>query len=301
MRMLHHQNLRRGLTAFALAPLLAILYVSPVTAQRGRCPIDGRRLDSGQWPEQAKCLLRPVGMYRALGPVLTTLPAPLDILVGRTNVVSKERLIRYVQENGIKEAMIGGPISEPITRARYFIIHDTSEPNFRRETFPYEMINGPEWNERKLDQLVSGKRTHVWVNRVGESATSRDFNLSTTKTGIKLESRYPALRGLFLHIELIQPRRCDPDKRVCCWKNARGEEKCNDGIAPVPGFTVEQMNRLALLYVVASTRRGQWLIPAFHGVVDDEFGVNAHDDPQHFDLALWVHHLQLLLNALNSS
>ncbi len=61
--------------------------------------------------------------------------------------------------------------------------------------------------------------------------------------------------------------------------------------APRPGFSVPQLDRLALLYVAASTRREQWLIPAFHGVIDDEFGSNAHDDQQHFDLNLWASRL----------
>ena len=39
-----------------------------------------------------------------------------------------------------------------------------------------------------------------------------------------------------------------------------------------------------LLYVLASARLGQWMIPAFHANVDRGIA-KAHDDPQHFDLA----------------
>jgi hypothetical protein len=48
-------------------------------------------------------------------------------------------------------------------------------------------------------------------------------------------------------------------------------------------------------------KRAPWevVIPAFHGVIDDEFGANAHDDPQNFDLELWAARLQNLLNDLN--
>jgi len=71
-------------------------------------------------------------------------------------------------------------------------------------------------------------------------------------------------------------------------------------VAPEPGFSVPQLDRLALLYVAASVRRGKCLIPAFHGVIDDEFGIRAHDDPQHFDLELWALRLQALLDELSS-
>jgi hypothetical protein len=37
-----------------------------------------------------------------------------------------------------------------------------------------------------------------------------------------------------------------------------------------------------LVYVAASVRKGTWMIPAFHGVLD--VGVGDHDDPQHFEL-----------------
>jgi hypothetical protein len=239
-------------------------------------------------------------MNRELGPELTSLPAPLDVLVGKTIVVDKDRLRHYLQTHDINEGSVGGRIDDPILEARYFIIHDTSYPNLVRGEFPTnEIINGPEWNRGRLNNLLSGQRTHVWVNRVGESVTSRDYKLATLQTGVKLESRYSTLRGLLLHNELIQPRRCNPRLRVCCRQDARGRQQCNDAIAPEPGFSVPQLDRLALLYAAASTRRGQWLIPAFHGVIDDEFGSNAHDDPQHFDLNLWASRLQVLLNDLD--
>ena len=289
----------RGYALVLFLTITTITWSSPVFGQGGVCPVNGGPLDSGQWPIQAKCLLRTVKMNRELGPMLTSLPAPLDVLVGKTTVVDKSSLKRYLQMHDVDEAGIGGRIDDPIVKARYFIIHDTSYPNLvRREFPPNEIINGPEWNRGRLNRLLSGQRTHVWVNRAGESETSRNYKLATLMTGVKLERRHSALRGLLLHNELIQPRRCNPRVRVCCRRDARGEQHCNDAIAPEPGFSVPQLDRLALLYVAASTRRGQWLIPAFHGVIDDEFGPNAHDDPQHFDLDLWASRLQVLLNDL---
>lgn len=284
----------------ALLTFITLAWSSPAFAQRGVCPISSEPLDGAEWPAQAKCLLRTVQMNRQLGAVLTTLPTPLDVLIGKTVTIDKSKLKSYLEAHEITEANIGGRIDDPILRARYFIIHDTSSPNLVREEFPAnDIINGPEWNRGQLARLVSGQRTHVWIDRVGNSKTSRDYKLATNKTGVKLENRYPAFRGLLLHNELIQPRRCNPSLRVCCRRNARGEQICNDAIAPEPGFSVSQLDRLALLYIAASTRRGQWLIPAFHGVIDDEFGPNAHDDPQHFDLNLWASRLQILLKELD--
>jgi hypothetical protein len=65
----------------------------------------------------------------------------------------------------------------------------------------------------------------------------------------------------------------------------------NDLIAPVPGFSDAQLERLALVYVAASLRRSRWLIPAFHAVIDHEY-VGGHDDPQQFDLEKWAGFVQ---------
>ena len=83
-------------------------------------------------------------------------------------------------------------------------------------------------------------------------------------------------RGLFIGIENIQPRIGLPAVP------APGK-KANDLIAPDPGFTPAQYRRLALLYVAAGVRRGRWLIPAFHAVVDSRYA-DGHDDPQNFDM-----------------
>lgn len=133
--------------------------------------MNGGPLDSAQWANQAKCLLRTVTMNRELGPELSSLPAPLDVLVGKTIVVDKDRLKHYLQTHDADEASIDGRLDDPILKARYFIIHDTSYPNLVRGEFPAnEIINGPEWNRGRLNNLLSGQRTHVWVNRVGESS-----------------------------------------------------------------------------------------------------------------------------------
>src|SRR5262249_41348756 len=97
-----------------------------------------------------------------------------------------------------------------------------------------------------------------------------------------LEIRHSNKRKVSVNVELVQPR----------LRDARGI----DAIAPTPGFTDPQLDRLALVYIAASVRRGQWLIPAFHGVVD--FGVGSHDDPQNFDLEHWASCLAALLQEI---
>ena len=73
--------------------------------------------------------------------------------------------------------------------------------------------------------------------------------------------------------------------------------KVVDAIAPQPGFTPAQYERLALIYTVASLRAGTWLIPGFHAAIDEGIS-DAHDDPQHFDLTAFDGALQALLASI---
>jgi hypothetical protein len=111
----------------------------------------------------------------------------------------------------------------------------------------------------------------MFINRRGELLTGHDFKTPWRATKLEREVGVPA-KGLFLHFESIQPRRRDP---------AGGPR--NDAIAPAPGFTQAQYDRLALLYVVASLRAGEWMIPGFHAPIDEGLS-DGHDDPQNFDL-----------------
>jgi len=97
---------------------------------------------------------------------------------------------------------------------------------------------------------------------------------------------------LFVGIENIQPRVGDP--RI----PAPGR-RVNDFDAPQPGFSQKQYERLALLYLVASARRGQWLIPAFHAVIDSQYA-DGHDDPQKFDITAFSDEVKKHLDAVNA-
>lgn len=254
---------------------------------------------NGTPQEQAKCLLRPVLTFGHIGAQLPDLPVPLDSIIGQPLTVDKEGLGSYLATRGIREADIGGPLSDPLSpadtgspgagHARYFIIHDTSSPNFHDDPFPSN-INDRAAALNNLSRFASQRVAHVFINRVGESVTAVNFkdtlpggNFGTKFARDVLGSRR---KGLLLHVELIQPRRRDP----------RGGRE-NDALAPNPGFTEAQLGRLALIYVAASVRRGEWMIPAFHAVMDVTIP-DAHDDPQNFDLNHWAAQLKLLLDDL---
>jgi hypothetical protein len=244
-----------------------------------------------------------------VGPTLTSLPVPFDQLLTRPTIdISKEQLRRYLQAQGINEADIGGSLDNPVSRtnnnnpsaelARYFIIHDTSTPNLGNANFPNN-INQSSWEFNNFNKYGSGEKSpaHIIINRVGESVTRKDFNIPWRST--KRESDQfcgvNKCKGLFLAVELVQPRKCQPNAgQIQCSPPTK-----NDAKSPDPGFTKAQLDRLAVVYVAASVRRGKWLIPAFH-VVLDQIVQGGHDDPQNFNLDQWSKQLNDILTEIRS-
>ena len=270
------RRLPRALIGIASGVLIAI-YTPTATTQNAKCPFD-----TGDAQTLAKCLLRPVKKKGILEKNLANLPEPLDGLIGKTMNVSSESLGKFLQARKIPEADVGGSISAALPKTvRFFVIHDTSTPNQEDKAFPSD-INENSWVNNNLEPYKAV--AHVFVNRVGESATKANFEVKLGAT--KFESKNVKFKGEFVHVELIQPRRRDP----------AGPPR-NDFIAPEPGFTPSQLDRLALLYVVASVRRGEWLIPGFHCAIDAGIP-DAHDDPQNFDMTAWLKSLQGLLTEL---
>ena len=259
--------------------------------------------------DQAKCLLRQPKIFGNVGLTLTSLPAPFDQLLTRPTIdISKEQLRRYLQVQGINEADIGGSLDKPVSRtnnnnpraelARYFIIHDTSTPNLGNDTFPNN-INEASWEFNNFNKYGSGDNSpaHIIINQVGQSVTRKDFNTPWRSTRRESEQfcGVNKCKGLFLAVELVQPRRCQPNP---------GQSQCspprkNDAKSPDPGFTKAQLDRLAVVYIAASVRRGKWLIPAFH-VVLDQIVPGGHDDPQNFNLDQWSKQLNDILTEIRS-
>jgi len=277
-------------------------YVEP---KPGVCGFDHTALTfKGSPTEQAKCLLRTLGRGAALGEKLRSLPPPFDAIVGRPFQLAKSSVRTYLWNRNILETEVGGSLGNPVSRApsndplapaaRYFVLHDTSTPNcsHRKQEGCSRLGQMPAkrdaqawpWNDERLvimRKTPSGDQEpvgHVFIGRTGISKTALDFSEPWRATQLeKQDPLFPA-RGLFLHVESVQPRIGLPAVPT-------SRDEPNDLIAPTPGFTARQYERLALVYVAASARSGEWLVPAFHGVLDH--GIGTHDDPQNFDLAAW--------------
>ena len=222
-----------------IASLLFILFSGNIWAQQQQCPFD-----STDENLLARCLIRPVSRGGNVGQTPAVLPNILKDLIGKQMTVDLVKLRKYLTDNGIKESDIGGTINQDTTKVRFFVIHDTSYPEIKEASFPADM-NGATWKSNKLSNWVSSDTpVHMFVNRVGESATKTDFNLVARGTkyeyGRDIANAAQRLQarekrgGLFVHIELIQPRR-------------KSNPRTFFDLAPTPGFTEKQIDRLALL------------------------------------------------------
>ncbi|EEF60411.1 hypothetical protein [Pedosphaera parvula] len=221
-----------------------------------RLPFDEAKLEFSAPPlEQARWLLRPVAEYGVLGKPLTSLPNPQEDLIGKPMTVDRSQLQSYLSSHKITDAEIGGAITNTL-KAKYFVIHDVSAPNYHEKTFPTN-INEATWFYNGLTFWGSNHAAHFFVNRLGQSVAPHPLTTPWRATKFETKVLKEKSRGLFVHTELIQPRRTDPQGRPG-----------NDGIAPDPGFTESQLDRLALLYVIASVEHGTWMVPAFHANID---------------------------------
>ena len=235
------------------------------------CRFDSASLSfAGTALEQARCLLRLVEPGGSAGSE-EELPPTLGKLIGRRPEIDFVKLAA-----ALRKARIPLPAASPVSetsdhrRAAYFVIHDTSSPNLGGGTFPPGFDRQLRFND--INQFLGKDAVaHLFNDRLGRVTVGHDFEVGWRAT--KLERAVgEASRGRFLHVENLQPRRADRDGPAG-----------NDRIGPVPGFTHRQYRTLALLYLLASARLGQWMIPAFHANIDRGIE-NAHDDPQHFDL-----------------
>lgn len=270
-------------------------------SQNTPCKFDEVTLTfSGTAVEQARCLLRPNKIGGVLDKPLAKLPDPLEKLVGQKVAISKDKLRKYLAKHKIDEAAIGGSLELQLAAgvrtdgvvvpALYFVIHDTSTPNLRDEPFPADIDTNPAWRGNKLEVWLKSPVAHVFVNRLGESITTTPFDEAVRKGfGTKFARDFlkDDAKGMQIHIELVQPRRRDP----------ANSNPNNDRIAPTPGFSQKQYERLALLYVAASVRRSLWLIPAYHAAIDAGIR-DAHDDPQNFELGKFADELKKLMRRV---
>lgn len=261
--------------------LAAAQLVAPVV----ECRFDAATFEFAGTPiEQARCLLRHVEPGGGADPE-QELPPTLAGLIGQPAIVDQGRLAAVLRHRRIA-LPAATPVSETLDhrRAIYFVIHDTSSPWIGASPFPHDFDRQPRFSD--VSQFLGKDAVaHLFNDRLGRVTVGHDLEVGWRAT--KLERTIgEAVRGRFLHVENVQPRREDPS----------GPPR-NDRIGPTPGFTEAQYRTLALLYVLASSRAGSWLIPAFHANIDRGIPL-AHDDPQHFDLtafdrqlAAWVRRL----------
>lgn len=265
----------------------------------GVCQFDFELLRFAGAPvEQARCLLHPVQPVGRLGAPLEVLPEVLALRVGGDlDLPSHDALAALLRQRGAPQEMIASlrdPVShahddDPLSRsATYIVFHDTSTPNYRGQPWPVSIDDDPKINNLARYQCDNDiERAHVFINRQGAILFAHDFTVPWRATKFETAKNFgTALKGLFLHVELIQPRRA-----------LRGYGRRNDFLAPDPGFSQAQYDTLALTYAVASRRAGFWLIPAFHAVLDEGIR-DKHDDPQNFRLDVFAASLDRLIEEV---
>jgi hypothetical protein len=275
---------------------------SPITVKSmGPCNFDPDTLSfAGDAVQQAMCLLTPVQEGGKLGAPLEALPAVLAERVGRSeNLPDKTALLAVVKERGL-DVVFADRLLLPASRANdndpqlrgatYMVLHDTSAPNFRTRPWPQNIDE-----DRGINSLAryscdnNIERAHIFINRMGDIFAPHDFGVPWRATKFEMATNFEGrTKGLFLHVELVQPRKRHP--------KFRGN---NDFLAPSPGFPPAQYDALALTYAIASLRAGLWLIPAFHSVLDEGI-YDKHDDPQNFDLDAFAGSLSKLLDRLKT-
>ncbi|WP_166924327.1 hypothetical protein [Flavobacterium poyangense] len=236
----------------------------------------GKMEYKGSKTAQAKLLMRYVEIWGKISEKEAKLDTAYVSLLNSKINITKQQLQKYLSDKNISNTEIGGDISAPLSHinvgnkkvfAKYFVIHDVSTPVYRTD-FPID-INEESWSYNNVNRWNS-KVTHVYVTRTGKSKAVTDFSEGLRATKFELKTLGTASRGLFIHIELVQPRVYPP-----------GNDK-NAPVAPKPGFTDSQYERLALLYVCSGFRKGEWLVPAFHANIDQKLN-DSHDDPQNFE------------------
>jgi hypothetical protein len=302
--MMHRQTAFVISLALALAPATAHamrdcrVKSSPPVAIKdtgGLCNFDSALLSYAGTPaEQARCLLNPVQQVGRLGPPLTGLPDFLASHIGTaTGLPERTKFGAWLHKHGflalaealdrpVSFARDGDPTARPAT---YFVVHDTSTPNYRDAPWPKNIDGDAKINN--LDNYRCRNNVevaHVFINRQGAILIAHDLSVPWRATKFEMAANFDnALKGLFLHVELIQPRRRHP-------RYGRG----NDFTAPDPGFSVPQYEALAVVYTAASLRAGLWMVPAYHSVIDEGIP-NKHDDPQNFVLGDFANALVRLL------
>ncbi len=269
-----------------------------VLKDMGPCGFDLQAMSfRGEPAEQARCLMRGMDSSRNLAPAMESLPAPLATRVGQeSGLPSREILSGYLSKQDL-EWDFAAYLWQPLARARdndpaapmarYFVIYDTSGPSFGRRDFPADIDVSPKINNLANFQCQDGwGKAHVVISRTGGVLLDHEFAIPWRETKFERAVNFAgALKGLFIHIEMIQPRR------------SAGRSRHNDAQTPNPSFTSAQYDRLALIYIAASVRAGHWLVPAFHAALDANIR-DGHDDPLNFNVESFAASIDRMMVAV---
>ena len=312
-----------GIAMLTAAPLAAWGDCKPkralpkiVLKSMGPCAFDPEQLQfAGDGKQQTSCLIQPVAKRAKLEAPLDAVPEVFAVRVGQSALLpSREALHTYLSAQGLADDF-AAHLSRPIARAndndetapmaRYLVIHDTSGPFLGVTPFPINIDT-----HRKINNLAGHRcedgweSAHVVINRSGGMLLGHELAVPWRATKFERAVDFNGrLKGLFLHVEMIQPRHGEYRMVKVKRKGRRGRwvrrGAKNDAIAPMPGFSAAQYDRLALVYTVASVRAERWLIPAFHAVIDNHIR-GGHDDPQNFQLAKFAASLERLTERLRA-
>lgn len=292
----HHRMYRVGgiamrkisLSSCALLALSVLAGGSADAAVYGPCRFNSASLAfDGSVADTAACLLRRV-KEKGAGAVAQPVPPWLLSHITRSVDITPAQVSAYLSAHSIAPGDLTSQLTAGDTPTRrYFVIHDTSSPEIPGTSFP-ATINEQSYSGNALTGWTdTSRRVNLITSRDGRSRLFQDWSRSRPAPATKIEqnSMVPAARERFVHVENIQPR-LNPD-HTFFWQ------------APNPGFAPAQEQRLALAYVIASSRAGHWLIPAYHFNIDEGIA-NGHDDPQHADLASWVARVETIVAEMTA-
>lgn len=279
-----------------IAVLISLVLTLNLNAQTSSDLFDVKTMEyKGSKIEQAELLLRNVVMWGKIENKKPLIDSVFLTLLNSQIDFSKEQLKDYLRDKSISDEEICGSIDNPVSSislngksvyAKYFVIHDMSTPAYKNN-FPPN-INDNTWSKNKLTSWnwkKGSEPSHSIVTRTGKSITLVDFGAGWRATKFENKILGVSSRGLFLHIELVQPRVFPPGNATSA------------PVAPTPGFTDLQYKKLALLYVCASSRKGDWLVPAYHVNIDEGLK-DGHDDPQNFELKKFTAEVIALCESL---
>ena len=169
--------------------------------------------------QQAMCLMRGMDATRNLGPPLQSLPPGLASRIGETTgLPSREVLSSYLSKQNL-ETDFAAHLWEPVSRAhdndpdapmaRYFVIHDTSGPNYGHRAFPDNIDTDPQY-ENLADYACSdgwGTRPCLRQSHRRHACRSRLFDCHGARpSSSKPPNSAARCKACSCITSLIQPR-----------------------------------------------------------------------------------------------